>query len=141
MMGTPKIFKAGLGVAMALGLTMGGNLTAKAEGDADGKSLSLDDAEQLRALAEAKNKLTELGQQIDKWTNDKKLDCLAAVDDLEFCTCIAHTSPIGINFVGYVQIVTQTKEQLGYDQLSKEDQGMIDNTRAAREKCVAEVHK
>jgi hypothetical protein len=39
-------------------------------------------------------------------------------------------------FVGYVSIVTRTKDDLGYDKLSPRDKQTIDITRNARDACL-----
>ena len=44
---------------------------------------------------------------------------------------------MAISFIEYVAIVNQTKEALEYDKQTEDDKKIIDNTRAARDKCVA----
>jgi hypothetical protein len=61
---------------------------------------------------------------------------MKAFGNTEFCECIADKSPVAINFVGYVTILAETKEDLKYDQLSPDDKKLFDATRAARDECV-----
>ena len=64
---------------------------------------------------------------------------MAAVAHESLCECLGRNLPVVVNFVGYVTIVTQTRNELKYDTLSAEDKGLVDNTRKARDQCLAQV--
>jgi hypothetical protein len=67
---------------------------------------------------------------------EKRLQCLTAVANEPFCECLRRNLPVVINFLGYVHIVTQTKEELKYNTLSAEDKKIVDSTRNARDQCI-----
>lgn len=67
-----------------------------------------------------------------------KTQCLTATASQKFCDCLSNNLPVVINFVQYVAIVNQTKQELKYDKQTKEDKDIIDNTRRARDVCTAE---
>jgi len=69
-------------------------------------------------------------------TKTTKTQCLTAIANPKFCDCLTANLPVVINFVQYVAIVNQTKEDLQYNKQSKEDKAIIDNTRKARDACM-----
>lgn len=62
--------------------------------------------------------------------------CIKAIGKLEICECIAEKRPIAIDFVQYVTIVTKTKQELDFDNLSDNDKKTVNYVRNARDKCV-----
>jgi len=65
----------------------------------------------------------------------KKAQCIAAVASTALCECLVKSLPAKVGFRAYTAIVTQTREDLGYDQLSAADMKLVDTTLAAREQC------
>jgi hypothetical protein len=85
----------------------------------------------------AMEKADELKRLVDSMSRQKYSECLMAFGNTKFCSCLRDNSPVGINFSGYIQVVTTSKETLGYSKARKEDQKLIDATLKAREICVA----
>ncbi len=67
---------------------------------------------------------------------EMRLQCLKAVGNSQFCECIANESPMSVNFVGYVAATSLTNEELHYSALKPDDRKAIDNSSAARVKCL-----
>ena len=72
----------------------------------------------------------------DQATTLKKDQCMKAIGDMAFCNCIAENSPVAVDFIQYVAVVTRTKEDVKYEQLSADDKKIFDSSRAARDECV-----
>ena len=96
----------------------------------------LEDQERLNQFDKAIGAIDDLRALTDKMATKKKLQCITAIASQNVCDCLSNNLPVVIDFVQYVAIVTQTKEDLEYDKQSKEDKQIIDNTRAARDKCL-----
>jgi hypothetical protein len=94
---------------------------------------NLEQQEQMNKVLGA---IDQLGSTIDKIAKERRLQCIAAIANEPFCECLGRNLPVAINFVNYVALVTQTKEELKYNTLSAEDKQIVDNTRAARDECV-----
>ena len=80
--------------------------------------------------------LDQIDAMIDQITVEKKLHCIKSVGNVQLCTCIANESPPAVSFIGYVSATSLTNEELHYSSLAQEDRTAIDNSRAARVKCV-----
>lgn len=122
-MGKTEMLK-GLLVAMAI-VTASPTLAQK-----------LDEQERLNQFDKAIGALNELEALTNKMTNAKKVQCITAIASQNVCSCLSSNLPVAIDFVQYVAVVTRTKEELAYDKQSTEDKKLIDNVRAARDKCV-----
>ena len=83
----------------------------------------------------------ELSTLVEEMSRKKETNCLKAFGNSKFCACLREKTPVGISFMGYIQVTTSTKEELKYNSLSKQDKEMVDNTLKAREQCVKEVWK
>ena len=68
----------------------------------------------------------------------REQDCLRAFGDKAFCECLKKESPAVASFTDYVNVVTHSKEELGYDKLSKDVKTVVDSLLKAREVCVAQ---
>ncbi|MDA9506296.1 hypothetical protein XI09_16985 [Bradyrhizobium sp. CCBAU 11386] len=97
---------------------------------------TLEQQERLNQFDKALSALEDLKSLSTKMTNTKKTQCLTAVANQRFCECLATNLPVVVDFVQYVALVNQTKEDLEYDKQSKEDKAIIDNTRKARDMCM-----
>ncbi len=96
----------------------------------------LDILRQLHQLAEAKRTAELLKNLINNATVDKKVACVMAFDSIKFCSCIADISSVGLDFYRYINIVTQSREELHYNEMSADNQQLVDLTYATREHCV-----
>jgi hypothetical protein len=67
----------------------------------------------------------------------RRSDCLKAVGDQSFCTCIDNKLAVAWSFADYVAITTRSKEENRYDQLDPKLQPAYDSVPAARDECVA----
>jgi hypothetical protein len=99
-------------------------------------SQNLEQQEQLNQIEKAVTAIDDLAALTDKMGKEKRHQCMTAVANEPFCECLGEKLPVVINFLGYVHIVTQTKEELKYNTLSAEDKRVVDNTRNARDQCL-----
>jgi len=89
-----------------------------------------------RHLRNAIGLIDQMRVLVDQIVAEKKVHCVKSVGNLQFCTCIANESPPAVSFVGYVSATSLTNEELNYSSLSPDDRKAIDNSRAARVKCL-----
>jgi hypothetical protein len=66
----------------------------------------------------------------------KTEQCMKVVAREKFCTCIGNNLPRDISFEQYVHTLVSSRESLGYAGMTQEQQGVIDATLGAREKCI-----
>lgn len=92
--------------------------------------------ERNRHLQNAIGLLEQMEVMVDQIAAEKKVHCMKSVGNLQFCTCIANESPPAVSFVGYISATSLTNEELHYSSLSPNDRKAIDNSRAARVKCL-----
>jgi hypothetical protein len=89
------------------------------------------------------NQMEKADEVINQFENkvlrERKSQCMAAVASEAFCECLRQKLPWPLNFVGYVTIVTQTKEELKYNILSADDKKVVDVARKARDQCLGQV--
>lgn len=79
--------------------------------------------------------IDEMRVLVERISRQKNLDCLKAFGDKIFCQCLSDKSPVGVSFIDYIQIVTNSKESLGYSKADNEAKALIDNSLKAREDC------
>jgi hypothetical protein len=101
------------------------------------KAIPVETMQQIDDLNKLMEKAKELELLANSISRQKYSDCLKAFGNQKFCQCLKDKSPVGIDFAGYIKVVTTTKEDLGYSQADKETKGLIDNTLNARESCVS----
>jgi len=63
-------------------------------------------------------------------------ECLKAIGNADFCNCIAHAIPAGLDFIGYVTVLSRSNDDLAFNTLSTADKALVDAARQARDKCV-----
>ena len=90
----------------------------------------------LEQLNDFVDTLDTLRLMVEQNTKRKKLLCMKAFGHATFCNCVAHESPVGVDFEQYVTAVTSTKEELKYSMMKKEEQDLVDFSRRARNRCV-----
>lgn len=66
----------------------------------------------------------------------KAEQCLKAVGREKFCKCIGGNLPAAVTFEQYIHTVVTSKEELGYSGMNPEQKKAVDDTLAAREKCI-----
>lgn len=91
--------------------------------------------EKIRLLEVQIQELKELKQQ-QRVSAEKEQNCVTAVGEKKFCSCVAAALPVDVGFERYVHFVVSTNEELRYDTLKPEERKNIDAARAARDKCV-----
>jgi hypothetical protein len=101
------------------------------------KALTLEEIGQKEARENVSNNLQKLANHLLQSAETKYNNCLKAFGDEEFCRCIKNKTPSGITFAEYIEIIINTKEDLGYSQSDNATKVMIDNTIKARETCVS----
>lgn len=82
-----------------------------------------------------------LDVELEQVTLQKLESCMSAFADEKFCSCLSSGLPIGITFDGYIQAVTRTKAEIGYNDLSENEKTLIDMARSVRDQCVAAKKK
>lgn len=80
-----------------------------------------------------------LWERVERVAKKKNIQRLKAFPDEAFCTCLADKIPMSFSMIHYVTIVTMSREDLGYDQLSEDERKAVDVTIQARETCAGEV--
>jgi hypothetical protein len=81
-------------------------------------SQSLEQQEQLNQLDKTLSAIDQLKALTVRMGKEKRLQCMTAVANEPFCECLGRNLPVVVNFVTYVTIITQTKEELKYSALS-----------------------
>ena len=94
-----------------------------------------DKDELLRKIEKLERQLKELKDE-QLATSEKESHCMKAFGREKFCRCVAENLPREVSFEQYVHTVVTSKEGLGYDGLPPERRKSVDQTMAAREKCV-----
>lgn len=99
----------------------------------------------LHALDDMQEKIRLLEQQIQELKTlqtqqavgkQKAEQCLKAVGQDKFCSCIGEHLPDTVSFEQYIHTMVATKEELGYSAMLPEQKKMIDATLGTFEKCV-----
>ena len=91
--------------------------------------------EKIKLLEVQIQQLKEMREQ-QKLSVEKEQQCVTAVGEKKFCSCVAAALPVDISFERYVHFVVSTTDELRYDSLKPEERKSIDAARAARDKCV-----
>lgn len=74
---------------------------------------------------------------LNEITLKNELACEKAVGNPKFCECLSQKLPYIFNFNQYVAIVTQTKEQNGYNNLSADQKRAYNMIPSVRDQCVS----
>jgi len=100
---------------------------------AQGSPPTLEELDRSNVLEE----LQRMHVLVDKIVRDRRLQCIRAFGDPDFCDCLTTELPVGASFITYVQVVTSTRDALKSADLSKQ---LVDNIIATRERCVRRSH-
>lgn len=100
------------------------------------KTIPIETMQQIDRLDRVLEKSKELSLLVDSISRQKYSDCMKAFGNPKFCLCLKEKSPVGVDFSGYIKVVTTTKYELGYSKADKETKQLIDNTLQSREACV-----
>ena len=76
---------------------------------------------------------------VDKISRSKRHKCLRTFGHDSFCVCLTDTIGVSVSFEEYVALVTKTRAELNYDQLSKDQRTLVDHAYATRDLCVFKV--
>ncbi|MDX8411956.1 MAG: hypothetical protein R8K46_08845, partial [Mariprofundaceae bacterium] len=79
-----------------------------------------------------------LDVELEQVTLAKFEACRRAFGDEIFCQCLSSKLPIGLVFDGYIQAVTKSRQELGYEHFFEHEKKMIDRAKAVRDECVAD---
>ena len=96
---------------------------------------TLEEQEQSRAIERALGALDQAMTSIDRASKEKKAHCLSVATNERYCDCVIGNITAIISFLDYITIVTQSKQELQYDQRKSDDKKIIDATRHARDVC------
>lgn len=91
--------------------------------------------ELLKKIDALEQQLKELKEQRQA-SAEKESHCMRAFGREKFCKCIAGNLPREVGLEQYVHTVITPKAGLGYDGLTQEQKKSVDQTLAARDKCV-----
>ena len=100
------------------------------------KPMSKEDLEKMEQLDKAMGALDKLQVTLEATLKERKYKCLKAFGNDAFCSCLNDKLAVGLGFDGYVFVVTKTKEDLKYSQMSKDDKALVDSAVRTREQCV-----
>jgi len=78
-----------------------------------------------------------LDVELEQATLAKFEACRRAFGDEKFCQCLSSKLPIGLVFDGYIQAVTKSRHELGYEDFYAHEKKMIDRAKTVRDECVA----
>jgi hypothetical protein len=120
------------GVALLTVVLCSGFATAQEKA----KPPTLEQLDKSKGLEDALNLIDKLEAQIEVVSSQKRSQCLRAIGNPAFCECLVSNLPVGASFLSYVQILSSSKEEIGYPKLSKDDKGMVDVAIKTREICV-----
>src|ERR1051325_4136634 len=82
---------------------------AEEKNDPSAKTMPVETMQQIDNLEKALEKAKELELLADSISRQKYSDCLKAFGNQKFCQCLRDKSPVGIDFAGYIKVVTTTK--------------------------------
>jgi hypothetical protein len=84
--------------------------------------------------------LARFEQATDRVARERHLACLQAFGAETFCACLRDELPVGATFDTYIEVVTATRDEVGYDSLPSDLRAAIDRTLATRDACVKRSH-
>jgi len=122
---------------VALLMLLSNHSSAQGDKPAPPKPPTLEDMDSVRGLEALQAKSEQALALLAQISREKRTDCVSAFGDPTFCDCLRDNLPVAVSFLSYVQMVTTSKEKLGYAKLSTEQKVLVDNTLAAREVCVS----
>ena len=91
--------------------------------------------EQIRQLEQQLQELKTLKAKQDIGRK-KTGQCLKAVGQEKFCSCIGQNLPADVTFEQYIHTTITPKKDLGYDAMTTEQQKTVDATVETRDKCI-----
>ena len=103
---------------------------------AEKKPLPRDTIDELESERRLLQSLDDLEKAADRLAREKYIHCLKAFGSHKFCECLSNKLPVIVSFGRYVQIITATRDELGYSKLDQESKRMVDTAVGARESCV-----
>lgn len=80
-----------------------------------------------------------LFERVSRIGQGLSIQCQKAFPNKKFCDCLSNRIPMVLTITQYAFILTSSLAELQYDQLTEDEQTMIDITRAARESCASEI--
>lgn len=119
------------GIAAALLLSCASLLADEKTGP-----MSLNDQESLDQFEKLLRSIDELQAATESAAALKLSQCMKAFGNHRFCKCIANKSPVGVDFMGYINVVVATLAELKYEKLSTQNKRIVDAARDARDQCV-----
>ena len=93
-----------------------------------------------KALAKALGAAEKTDLAIISMVEARVDDCLKVFGHTTYCECMNAQLAAGMSFIGYVHILTKTKDEIEYDKLSKEEKTMVDSAYEVREICVKKIY-
>lgn len=87
------------------------------------------------------DQLNSLRMSFESMMRERKNDCIKAFGHDQFCSCLNDNLAVGLSFKDYIVITINSKDELNYNELSKEDKGVIDKAIKIREQCVGQLQK
>ena len=103
------------------------------------QQLSIEELETRSQFENFKGTLEGLGVQVERMGRTFELKCLSAFGHTAFCHCLKENRPVATPFENYILAVTQTKDELGFNKLKKEDQQIVLRLRQTRDQCVKTI--
>ena len=104
------------------------------------KPLPPETMDQLRVQDEAIRKLEKLEVQLEDFGREFLYRCMRALGHTAFCVCIRDNGPATLGFQQFIAVASQTKAEVKFDSLSKDDKSIYLKVMEARNGCVTK-HK
>jgi hypothetical protein len=106
-----------------------------AANSAPASQTQLERLERQEAYEKAMEAAREVEVSLDAITRARKFKCLKAFGNQEFCECLNSKLAVGLDFDGYIAVITRSREELKYDTLSTEDKALVDSAVVTRNAC------
>lgn len=103
------------------------------------KALNKEQIDMMEINADFFESMKAFRLKVGSLARKRKNNCLKAFGNEQFCNCLNDNLPMAINFVGYIQLITSTKDEIGYKSLLTEDKEFVDKVIRARDQCVDKI--
>ena len=104
------------------------------------KTLHKEQIDKTENFADLQEGLQALQLMAKSFARKRKNNCLKAFGNEQFCNCLNGKLPMAIDFIEYIQLITSTKDKMGYKSLSTKDKEIVDKVLKVRDQCVEKIH-
>ena len=109
-------------------------------GSGQGKPRTKEQIDQLEAGTNALEALKNLKSSFESKMRARGNNCRKAFGHEQFCECLNSKLVVGLSFLDYVLVITNTKDDIGYKDMPEEQRGVVDSAYRVRDLCVSKMH-